>query len=320
LNIWDIVILQPMINILIALSNYLANNFGLTVIVLTVIIRILMIPLTMRQLHATRAMSTLQPRLAEIQKKYAKDRQRLAQEQMKLYRESGISPMGCMVPMLVQMPIWIALYQAIMLSLAVTPEGLLNLARYLYHWSMLYPLLPLNSTFLWLDLTRGDMVLAILVGVTMWVQQKMVTATSPDPRMQQQNTMMLWMMPMMFAFLTLSFPSGLALYWVASNIIQIIIQYRVAGWGGLSGMFARRPPVTGEDRYKRRIALEGAQRPSPQPPAEKIPEKGTDTGADVTVSTEPKSETGEGESVSKRLRQMFGSQDKYRTQRHRPKK
>jgi YidC/Oxa1 family membrane protein insertase len=288
LNIWDIIILQPMINILIALS--------------------------------TRAMSTLQPKLAEIQKKYAKDRTRLAQEQMKLYKDSGISPTGCMVPMLIQMPIWIALYQAIMLSLAVTPEGLLNLARYLYPWPMLYPLLPLNSTFLWLDLTKGDMVLAILVGVTMWVQQKMVTAPSTDPRTQQQSTMMLWMMPLMFAFLTLSFPSGLALYWVASNIIQIVIQYRVAGWGGLAGMFTRRPPVTGEDRYRRRIALEGAQRPGAEPAAEKSPETSGATGADVIVPAKPKDEAEEGDSVSKRLRQMFGYSDKYRQQRHRPKK
>src|SRR5512147_2128168 len=107
-----------MINVLIALSHYLFNNFGLTIIVLTLIIRFILLPLTMRQLHATKAMTTLQPKLMELQKKYAKDKQRLAQEQMQLYRESGVNPAGCAIPMIIQFPIWIALYQAIILSLA----------------------------------------------------------------------------------------------------------------------------------------------------------------------------------------------------------
>ena len=310
MNAWDIIILQPMINFLVALSNYCMHNFGITVIILTIIIRFLMLPLTLKQLHASKAMTTLQPKLMELQKKYAKDKQKLAQEQMRLYRESGISPMGCMVPMLIQMPIWYALYQAIILSLAVTPEGLLNLSRYLYHWPMLYPLLPLNHSFLWLDLTRGDMPLAILVGVTMWVQQKMVTPSSPDPRMQSQNQMMLWMMPMMFAFFTISLPSGLSLYWVISNIISVAIQYYVTGWGGLAGMFSRKPPVTGDDKLKRRIAQE-ATKPKSADTSEKA-------GADITASSGEG--TGQSESISKRLRSLFGYSDRYRAPRHRDKK
>ena len=311
MNVWDLIILQPMINILIALSNYLFHNFGLTVIVLTIIIRTIMLPLTLKQLHATKAVSTLQPRLLELQKKYAKDRSKLAQEQMKLYRESGISPMGCMVPMLVQMPIWVALYQAIILSLAVTPEGLLNLARYLYHWPMLYALLPLDSKFLWLDMARGDLVLAILVGVTMWLQQKMVTMSSPDPRVQSQSRMMLWMMPLMFAFFSLSFPSGLALYWVVSNIISIVIQYYVTGWGGLAGLFPKKP-MTGEDKFRRRIALEATSQKS----TEISSPKAADTGTDISESPA----SGEEEPVAKKLRRLFGYSDGYRAPRHRPKK
>jgi YidC/Oxa1 family membrane protein insertase len=309
LNAWDIIILQPMINFLVALSNYCLHNFGITVIILTVIIRFLMLPLTLKQLHASKAMTTLQPKLMELQKKYAKDKQKLAQEQMKLYRESGISPMGCMVPMLIQMPIWYALYQAIILSLAVTPEGLLNLSRYLYHWSILYPLLPLDNRFLWLDLTRGDLALAILVGVTMWLQQKMVTPSSPDPRMQSQNQMMLYMMPMMFAFFTISWPSGLALYWVVSNIISIAVQYYVTGWGGLAEMFKRRAPAVGEDKLKRRISLEGTTQKKVEGPSDR-------TGADISDSAG----TGGNESMSKKLRSLFGYSDRYRAPRHREKK
>ena len=281
MNIWDLIILQPMINVLIALSHYLFDNFGITIIALTIIIRFAMYPLTMKQLHATKAMSTLQPQLMELQKKYAKDRARLAQEQMRLYRESGISPMGCMVPMLIQMPIWIALYQSIMLSLAVAPEGLLNLSRYLYNWSIVYPLLPLANKFLWLDLARGDTLLAILVGATMWLQQKMVTPTAADPRQQAQSRMMLWMMPLMFAFLSLSFPSGLALYWVTSNVITIVIQYYVTGWGGLAGVFGRREVVR-DKKLKRRLALEEA----PQEGATTVTETVEPSTEQVAISTE----------------------------------
>ena len=255
MNIWDLIILQPMINVLIAMTNYLFSSFGLAIIVLTIITRVLMLKLTLKQLHATKAMQELQPKLAELQKKHGKDKQRMAQEQMRLYKETGISPAGCILPMLVQMPIWIALYQSIMLALAVTPEGLLNLSRYLYSWPVVYSMLPLESQFLWLDLAVPDMtfILAILVGGTMWVQQKMVVPQTADPRQQAQSRMMLWMMPLMFGFFCLSFPSGLALYWAISNIISIGMQYFVTGWGGLVKPSTERRAIR-DKKYKRRIA------------------------------------------------------------------
>jgi YidC/Oxa1 family membrane protein insertase len=253
---WDIVILQPMINVLIALSHFLFNNFGLTIIALTIIIRFILLPLTLKQLHASKAMMTLQPKLAEIQKKYAKDKQKLAQEQMQLYKESGVNPVGCAVPMLVQFPIWIALYQAIILSLAVNPEALLNLSRYFYGWAAPMAVLPLNNAFLGLNLAHSNAILAVLVGVTMWVQQKMVTPVSTDPRQSQQSQLMLWMMPIMFTFFSLSFPSGLSLYWVISNIFSIVVQYYVTGWGGLSFSFQRKPIIVKDSKLKRRLALE----------------------------------------------------------------
>lgn len=257
MNPWELIIMQPMINVLIVLSHFLFDNFGLTIIVLTIIIRGAMYPLTVRQLRASRAMQELQPKLAELQKKYGKDKKKLGEERMKLMKETGVSPLGCMIPMLIQLPVWIALYQSIIMVLAAAPEGLLNLSRYLYSWPMVYSLLPLNSSFLWLDLASPDRlyILPLLVGGTMWVQQKMVTPTNPDPRQQTQSQLMLWMMPLMFAFFSLSFPSGLALYWVTSNIISIIIQYFVGGWGGLVPSAAGKPGGR-DSKYKKRIALE----------------------------------------------------------------
>ena len=136
MNIWDVILLQPTINVLIALSHFLLNNFGITIIILTLIIRFILLPLTLKQLRATKKMQDLQPKIAELQRKYAKDKQALAQEQMRLMKESGVSATGCAIPMLIQFPIWIALYQAIILALAAHPESLLNLSRYLYDWAL----------------------------------------------------------------------------------------------------------------------------------------------------------------------------------------
>jgi len=253
LNAWELIIQQPVINILIMLSHYLGSSFGLAVIALTIIVNVCMLPLTLKQIHASKAMQELQPKLAELQKKYGKDRPRMAQEQMRLYKESGVSPAGCMLPMLIQMPIWIALYQSVMLSLAVAPEGLLNLSKYLYSWPAVYSILPLGNDFLWLNLAKPDMILAVLVGGTMWLQQKMAMPVAADPRQQAQSRMMLWMMPLMFAFLAMSFPSGLALFWVTSSVVRIVMQYRVTGWGGLVSGTAKKP-VGRDKKYMGRIA------------------------------------------------------------------
>ncbi|MDD3678408.1 MAG: YidC/Oxa1 family membrane protein insertase [Dehalococcoidales bacterium] len=233
--IWDVIALGPMINILIGLSDILFGSFGLTIIVLTIIIRAVMFPLTRKQMNATKAMQDLQPKLAELQKKHAKDSQKLAAEQMKLYKESGVSPAGCLLPMLVQMPIWIALYQSIMRVLAVAPGNFLNLSEYLYSWPMVFKALPVDSQFLWLNLGTPDFLLALLVGASMWVTQKMSSSASTNPQQKSQAQMMIVMMPLMFVFLSLTFPSGLALYWIISNVITIVIQYMITkSWGSLN--------------------------------------------------------------------------------------
>jgi YidC/Oxa1 family membrane protein insertase len=259
LNVWELIIQQPVINVLIVMSHFLGGSFGAAIIALTVIVNLAMLPLTQSQIRSSKAMQDLQPKLAELQKKFGKDRQKLAQEQMKLYKESGVKPAGCAITMLIQMPVWIALYQAIMLALAVAPEGLLNLSRYLYPWDVVFTVLPLNRGFLTMDLAQTNIILAILVAATMWIQQKMSTTTvSSDPRQAQQSQLMIWMMPMMFGLLALSFPSGLSLYWVTSSVVRIVLQYRVTGWGGL-----RRPVPKQTEKEKKYLKFEeSAQRKS----------------------------------------------------------
>lgn len=234
-ELWNVLLLQPMLNFLILLSHVLFSNFGLAIIFLTIIVRLIMLPLTLRQIRSTKAMTSLQPKLQEIQKKYSKDKQKLQQEVSKLYKEAGVNPLGCLWPMLIQLPIWIALYQSVLRALAASPEDLLHLSQNLYPLSVVHQAVPMGSGFLWLNLAIPDSfyIMPILVGGTMWIQQKMMTAPGADPRQQSMSRTMLWMMPLMFAFFTMQFPTGLALFWLVSNIIGIVMQYFITGWGGL---------------------------------------------------------------------------------------
>ncbi|MBI2908761.1 MAG: membrane protein insertase YidC [Chloroflexi bacterium] len=256
---WNLFLLEPMLNSLIVLYKVLFENFGLAIIVFTIIVRFVMLPLTLKQLHASKAMSAISPKMQELQKKYGNDRQRLSQEQMKLYKEFGVNPAGCLLPTIVQFPIWIGLYQSIVQATPSTPDALLDLAGHLYSWlPMVHEAVPLSNHFLWLDLGSPDPypVMAILTAGSMWVQQKMMTMPTSDPKQESINSMMQWTMPAMFGFFTLQFPSGLALYWVISNFISIGIQYFVTGWGTLltSAPFAKRPPKEPTDKAKQKPA------------------------------------------------------------------
>ena len=226
-------IIQPMINSLVLLYSLAFLNFGIAILIFTGIIRALMIPLTIRQSRQLKKMTDLQPKLKAVQARYPKDKQKLSQETMKVYRENGVNPIGCLGPLVIQFPIWIGLFQAIIQTLPSTPERLVGLSQHMYTWlPFVHEVIPLDSTFLWLDLSVPDPtpVMPVLVGASMWLTQKMTTMPSADPRQAQTNRMMLWMMPLMFGFFTLQFPSGLALYWVISNVVGIIIQGFITGW------------------------------------------------------------------------------------------
>jgi len=265
-QVWNTILLEPMLNFLVLLSRYLLGNFGLAIIVLTIIVRILTLPLTMRQLRSSKAMQALQPKIKELQKKYAKDQQQLNKEVMKLYKEQAVNPLGCVFPMLIQFPIWIALYQSVIQALAYTPENLIGLSKHLYFWAPIQEMVPLNQHFLWLDLTRGDFIMGILTAVSMWVLQKMSTSPSVDPQQQSMNRIMLWMMPLMFGFFAITLPSGLSVYWVVSNIIGIVMQYRISGWGDL-----------------RMPSLSALRRKPTQPAATPVKVEGTSSGAKGTA-------------------------------------
>lgn len=233
--------MRLMINSLALLYKWLFNNFGLSIIVFTVVVRLAMFPLTRVQTRQMRAMSKLQPAVKKLQEKYkGKDkatRAKMSQEQMALYKNAGVSPIGCLGPMFIQMPIWFALYRSIFRAMPPTPEGMADLSGFLYIWNPARSQVPLDSGFLGMDLVDYvqsapppiNILMPVLVGASMWVTQKMTATTSADPRQQSTQRMMLWMMPIMFGFFTFQFPTGLALYILFSNLIGIVIQYFVNG-------------------------------------------------------------------------------------------
>jgi YidC/Oxa1 family membrane protein insertase len=266
---WDVIFVNPLINALIILNNILFSNFGLAIIVFTLLMRLATMPLTLRQIHSTRAMTTLQPKMQEIQKKY-KDPKRRQEETMKLYRQAGVNPLGCLLPMLVQMPIWFALYGALRITVGGTPESVVSLSQRLYSWGFIESAVPLENRFLWMDLGQPDrsLILALLVFASTYVQQKMSTVPSTDPQKQAQAQMMTWMMPLMFAWFTLGVPSGLAVYWAVSNIAAVIMYYFVYGPKNVSWrtFFPAPAPAPAARRRDRREAAPEEEKDE-EPPA-----------------------------------------------------
>src|SRR5687768_8234320 len=226
-------LITPLINLFVLLTT-VTGNAGIAVILLTIIIRIVTFPLTVKQMHSTRMMAAMQPRMQEIQKKY-KDPRRRSQEQMKLYREAGINPLGCISSMLLQFPILIALYRTFVLAVGEAPEALLELSGRLYDIPYLRTGLPLPADFLWLHLGRPDpFILPLLVAMTTYLLQKMSTMPAMDERARAQAQMMNFLMPLIFGYITITLPSGLGLYYVLSNIIGIAMQYIYVGGGPIN--------------------------------------------------------------------------------------
>ena len=246
---WDTFI-NIFINVLLTIYN-LIGNFGIAIILFTILIRIVTWPLNAQQMKGAKAMQDLQndKEWQAIQKKYAKDREKLAQEQMRVYREKGINPFGSCLPTLIQFPIIIALYQSIIRALAATPLDLLKLSR-----SIIFPfldvsdLIPLNSKFLWMNLGQPEpyYILAIVVAVTTYIQSKltMPPSTNPNDQSAAMGQSMTITMPLMLGWFALTFPSGLAVYFVTSNLLGII-QYAAMGkanWSNLLPKGMRKEP------------------------------------------------------------------------------
>ena len=230
-QLWNQFIFNPMLNSLLWLYSVLGHNFALSIVVFTLLVRVVTLPFTLSQLRSAKASQDMQPKLAELQKKHKGDKSKLAEEQMKLYKEAGVNPLGCAVPMLIQFPIWIGLYQSIINVLPDSPVQLLSLARHIY--LQFSHLLPLNANFFGISLARPFPAMAILVVATQWVLQKMMTPVATTPQQASQNQSMELTMPLVFGMITLNLASGLGLYFLTTNIASMVQQYFVTGWGSL---------------------------------------------------------------------------------------
>lgn len=183
--------------------NGFVGNYGWSIIILTILLRVPFIPLLNKSQKSMKKLQQLQPKMAELKEKYKKDQQRMQKEMMELYKKYKVNPMGGCLPMLLQIPFFFALYKVLLVAVELRGAPFM----------------------LWIhDLSAKDpyYVLPIVMGITMLLQQKM-TPTSADPK--QAKIMMF--MPIIFTFMFLNFSSGLVLYWLMSNVLSIIQQFFV---------------------------------------------------------------------------------------------
>ncbi|WP_371381829.1 YidC/Oxa1 family membrane protein insertase [Sporomusa aerivorans] len=176
-------------------------NYGLAIILLTIAIKLVLYPLTVKQVKSMKAMQDIQPKMKELQEKYKGNPEKLNKELASLYKEAGVNPLAGCLPLLVQMPFLIAIFFAIRD----------------YQYAQQPP------SFLWMkDLAQPDptYILPVLSAVTTYIQQKQTTS-----EMTQQAKMMMIFMPLFIGYISLTFPGGLVLYWVVSNIFQIAQQW-----------------------------------------------------------------------------------------------
>lgn len=272
-----------MINILLFIYN-LIGNFGVAIILFTLLIRLVTHPLTVSQLKGTTAMQKLNENKEwqEIQKKYKDDKEKLSQEQMRLYKELGINPFASCLPTLIQFPIIIGLYQAIIQSLAVTPLELLNLTKHVFPGFLdVAKLIPLNSQFLWMNLGQPDSVkiaglpfgipvLAVIVVITTYVQSKLMSPASTNANDQsgQMMGMMNIYMPFLMGYLAYTLASGLSLYFIASNLIGIG-QYAMLGRVNWSNLLPRRRTAPVESAGVKTGTIKPVSKPPVKPQGKK---------------------------------------------------
>jgi len=229
--LWDQIVVQGVfVRALVALYDQLAavgvSSWGVAIIVFTILVKTLTLPLTLKSMRSMKRMQSVQPQLQQLQKQYKNDKEKLMQEQMRIYKEHGVNPVAGCLPMVVQMPVWLALYGAL---------------SHLAHEVEKFP--EFAQPFLWIpNLGQPEFhmenfpyqlpILAILTAVTQWMTTRMSMQTTQDPQQQSMNQVMQFM-PLMFLFFSLNVPAGLVLYWVTSNLYQMVQQYFLTGWGGL---------------------------------------------------------------------------------------
>ena len=237
-GLWQTLVVWPLGKALIWIDGLLQSanipyHWGWAIILFTLLVKIVTFPLTISQIRGMQAQKELQPKIQELQKKYGKDRERLSQEQMKLYQEAGVNPLSGCLPLLVQMPILFGLYAALV---AIGPS--LENANFFWIPNLGFPQYTQGLSWISEAFQAGDyltlvayLILPVLLMASQFVMQKWMTPATPDSGadnpaagMTKQLTLV---MTFMFGFFTLQVPAGLTLYWVTSNLLQMLQQWLV---------------------------------------------------------------------------------------------
>jgi YidC/Oxa1 family membrane protein insertase len=274
LTLWNTLLVHPIMNLTV-LAFAFVHDFGLAVIFVTIAIRLALYPLYVTQIRSQRAMQEVAPAMDELKKKYGKDRQRFSQEQMKLYKERGVNPAAGCLPLVLQMPLLIALYNSLLqLGCGLGPPpnnecpGLTHDMVETFRYAFISNPIPaggaLDTTAHWLPwITQGlqhrdpFFILPVMAGLVqliasvMAMPAKQVKSDDPAQRMTQS---MAYTFPLMTVVIGAQFPAGLTLYWIATTVFQIVQQYVVSGWGQLPKYlpFLRRIPTPGDRDLRRR--------------------------------------------------------------------
>ncbi|MEE8315144.1 MAG: membrane protein insertase YidC [Syntrophobacteria bacterium] len=212
---WFDIIAQPLLVCLKFFNRYL-HNYGYAIILLTLLIKLLFWPLTHKSYVSMKAMKKLQPKMQKIREKYKDDKEKMNQEVMQMYRTHKVNPIGGCLPMVLQIPVFFALYRLLYSSIAIRHAPFLWWINDLAAPDRF----PIGVQIPYLG--DGLPILTVLMGVSMFAQQKM-SPTGGDPKMEK----MMMMMPVVFTVFFVNFPSGLVLYWLVNNILSVGQQYYI---------------------------------------------------------------------------------------------
>jgi len=217
---------RPLFNALVWLYNVIpGNDLGIAIIVLTIIIRLILYPLSKKAIQSQKAISKLQPKIKEIQKKH-KNKEEQAKAMMELYKKYKVNPMAGCLPILIQLPILIALYRVFFNGL--NPEALNTLYSFISNPE------SLNVMFLGLiDLSQRSILLAVMAGLFQFIQTKMIMPNNLNTKSKSgeldfssmMSKQMLYFMPLITVFIAWSLPAALPLYWVVITLFGIVQQY-----------------------------------------------------------------------------------------------
>lgn len=227
--LYTVVFYKPILNALIALYNVIpGHDMGVAIILVTIAVRLLLLPLTMQMMRSQRAMQMLQPKIRDIQERYKDNKAGQSKQLMALYSSEKVNPMASCLPLLIQLPIFIALYNAMVNGLK--GQGLDQLYSFVSR-----PETINTIGFGFLDLSAKNWMIAVLAGLTQWYQARQLTKLNPSPAgipgakdeamLSMMNKQMQYMMPLMTVVIGVSLPAGLVLYWFATNVLTIVQQY-----------------------------------------------------------------------------------------------